>query len=652
MAFNNLSKKISLKNTLLSLAILKVNWDHLKKDYIENFVPFVATLLKKKNYQFIEVSEICNDFKVEFGLIIPRHPMITILNRCKKRGLIKQSEHEYIPVKRKITEFEFSRTSQEQIKKHEKVTLSFIDFANKEYNVALSKEAAESAIVFFLKEHDLEIMFGAEELALLPSVKSSKNHKFLINSFIRYIYKYELETFDYIKNIALGLILSAPLLYREFDRFKGKLEGLNIYIDTSFIFGFLGVQGKHRQTAYAELLSTLLEEGSNLYIFRHTYEEIMGILSNCLIWIENPKYNPSIASPALRYFYQCDFNQSDIDMFIIKVDSTLKKSKIEIKEAPNPNEYQIFQIDEEKLHEKIISTYKEVIPTFDEQEKVDGIRRDIKSISAISKLRREINPRSIKDAKYIFLTTNCSLAFANKKFEYSEGKNPLIIPSCLTDIFLGTIVWLQSPAKLHKVNEQKIIADCYAALQPSPLLLKRYLDKLEKLKSEGKINYDEYYMLRTHRSAHNLLEEKTMGDPNNFTDRTPQEILNQIKRSIHIEEERKYLEERERHKLTKEELISSKKKIKKIDTNLEKRAGQISNAIGWITFIIICALLIFGTLTQIFPNFFKVGTLFSRIFIIFAGLVAISGAILGLNFKGIKNKLKDGLKRKIIKYFK
>lgn len=62
-----------MKNTLLSLAILKVNWDHLKKDYIENFVPFVATLLKKKNYQFIEVSKICNDFKVEFGLIIPRH---------------------------------------------------------------------------------------------------------------------------------------------------------------------------------------------------------------------------------------------------------------------------------------------------------------------------------------------------------------------------------------------------------------------------------------------------------------------------------------------------------------------------------------------------------------------------------------------------
>lgn len=640
-----------MEKTLLSLAILKVNWDHLKKDYIENFVPFVATLLKKKNYQFIEVSEMCNDFKVEFGLIIPRHPMISILNRCKKRGLIKQSEHKYMPIKRKITEFEFSRISQEQLKEHEKVTLSFIEFSNKEYNVTLSKEAAESAIVSFLKEHDLETMFATEELALLPSVKSSKSHRFLINSFIKYICEHEPKTFEYIKNIAIGLLLSVPLLYREFNRFKGKLKGLNIYVDTGFIFGFLGVQGRHRQAAYTELLSTLLEEGTNLYIFRHTYEEIMGILSNCLIWIENPNYNPSLASPVLRYFHQYDFKQSDIDRFIIKVDSTFKESKIEIKEAPNPNEYQIFQIDEEKLQKEITSTYKEFIPTFEELEKVDVIRRDIKSISAISKFRREINPRFIKDAKHIFLTTNSSLAFANKKFECSEEKDPLIIPSCLTDIFLGTIVWLQSPAKLHKVNEQKIIADCYAALQPSPLLLKRYLDELEKLKCEGRINEDEYYMLRTHRTAHNLLEEKTMGDPNNFTDRTPEEILNQIKSSIQIEEEKKYLEERERHELTKEELISSKKEIKKIDTNLEKRAELISNVIGWITFMIICALLIFGTLTQIFPNFLKDSTLFRWIFLIFAGLVAISGAILGLNIKGIKNKLKDGLKRKIIKFF-
>jgi hypothetical protein len=39
-----------MNRTLLSLAILKTNWDAYRKDYIENFIPFIATLISNKKY--------------------------------------------------------------------------------------------------------------------------------------------------------------------------------------------------------------------------------------------------------------------------------------------------------------------------------------------------------------------------------------------------------------------------------------------------------------------------------------------------------------------------------------------------------------------------------------------------------------------------
>jgi len=78
-----------------------------KKDYIENFVPFIATLIKKCNYGVIDVNTVCNDFKKEFGLIIPYHPMCTILTRSQKRGLIKNYGYgTFKPNKDKVAEAE------------------------------------------------------------------------------------------------------------------------------------------------------------------------------------------------------------------------------------------------------------------------------------------------------------------------------------------------------------------------------------------------------------------------------------------------------------------------------------------------------------------------------------------------------------------
>ena len=634
-----------MNRALASLAILKVNWDQFKKDYLENFIPFIATLIKKKNYQQINVNTICKDLKDEFGLIIPYHPMLSILNRSKKRGIIRQEQKVFYPEKEKISKYDFSDRSKEQLAKHEKVIDMFIDFSKEVHKTDLTKDDANSAFISCLKRHDLEILFAAKDSTILPDVKSSSASIFLAYKFTKYIHETNPDYFKFIENMAIGHVLSAPLLYDDFKRFKGKLDGLNIYLDTNFIFRLLGFEGGLRKAAYNDIIKVFLEQKCNLYIFRHTVDEINGILNDCIFWIDNPKYNPSLASLVLRYFRQGNYTQSDIDRIIINLEDKFEGYKIKINDAPTPNEYQNFQIDEEKLNYYIIDTYKESVPLEEIKKKEPVIRRDIKSINAISKYRRGKYPTSIKDTTNIFVTTNSALAYANKKFERSQAEFKNIIPLCVTDIFLGTLVWLQSPAEFHNISEKKIIADCYAALEPSDLLLKKYMAELEKLRSEGKIDDEEHYLLRTHRTAINLLQELTLGDHKNFTEKTPEEILEEIRREIKIESEQKYLEEKERREEDLIKINELENKTKKI----ENRAGQIAKVIALIISGTLISLFILGTLSQLFTNFPK-NNIVRIAFIIFTLLIGLFGTATGFNIKGLRDKVKNKIKRKIIKY--
>lgn len=87
-----------MNKTIKSIALLKVIYEK-DKDYIDLFIPFIASLISKLDYKSIEVESVCTDFEKEFGLIIPYHPMQTILKRAKKKELIKIENGAYSAAK-------------------------------------------------------------------------------------------------------------------------------------------------------------------------------------------------------------------------------------------------------------------------------------------------------------------------------------------------------------------------------------------------------------------------------------------------------------------------------------------------------------------------------------------------------------------------
>ena len=271
--------------TIASLAFLKVTWDHLEIDFVESFVPLVAMLIKKRNYEEVEVISFCQDFQEEFGLIIPYHPMITILNRTRKRGFIQRGAGKFTPNRKKIDEESSKFSSSEQERKFRKVLDEFIKFTKNNYNVALSKDEAEAAFLIYLRSHDLDILFESQEKSILPAVKFSLQNKFLVYSFIKHTYESEPELFRFVTDIAVGHVLASALLYSGFEKYKGRLNKLCFCLDTGFILRFIGIDGEEIKKASQELLESLREQKAKLLLFRNTYEEIIGILERCLKWI-------------------------------------------------------------------------------------------------------------------------------------------------------------------------------------------------------------------------------------------------------------------------------------------------------------------------------------------------------------------------------
>jgi len=623
----------SLDKLLISLSFLKVNWNQRRADYIDNFLPFLATLIIRRKYGPIEenakqINKLTSDFKQEFGLLISYHPMITILNRAKKRGLIEKQEHEFVPTD-EVYKYDFSGRAQAQAREYEKLIISFIDFCNEKYDKSLNKEKVEKILIGFLKQHDLEILFAAYDRSVLPDAGASKTDLFLFNKFVENIYKREQGLFQILLDIVIGHILAAIVLYGDkLSNFvEPSLKNLNLYLDTGLILHLLGVEGEEIQSAYSKFLDELKDQGANLFVFRHTHEEVMGILQTCRYWIDNPNYDSLKARPVLRYFKAQNYRESDVQMFINKVDNILDGHGIKQINTPDPNIYR-YQIDEEKLKSFIADAYRVGDP-YELLEKEHIIQRDIQSISAVYKLREGKKPQNIRQAGHIFITTNSTLAYVNKIFEEEEYGQDFYIPSCTTDTFVGTLIWLRNPQKVMEINERKVITDIYAALQPSKELLERYITELEKLKENKTITEDDYLLLRDSQVATKLLTEETLGDPDKFTAKTPIEILNEIKKKAY----ERYLQEKKEHEETKAELKSKEEEDRKLYQKWDKRADRVATYVAWaipVMFFICSCFFYFGGMKLVV----------SIIFLVF-GVLSIFGV--HIKIKVIKVKIKRGI---------
>lgn len=589
-------------NSLIgSLAYLKATWSE-DSNHLDHFIPFIATLISQKRYKSIDSTNLIQDFTREFGFKVPYHPMMAILQRAKESGVIKKTASgKFVPVESRVIELDFSSESKKHQIKQNEVIGKLQLFAATNYKVTLSKDEAEVSLLVLLGSNDNELL-KYEGGPFAVDIKESQ--KYIVAKFIEHIYANDHDLFKFLTDYEVGLMLSNSLLHLDLIRYKHLTPGLCCYLDTRFLLRLLGIEGIDRKEFYEEFIATLSKEGALLHLFNHTYDELIGILTESEKWVGERGYDPTRSSLATRYFIENNYSKSDIALFKVRVKTILDEFKIIRTEAPNYEENDhLLPINEAILYQKIVQLYSERGSDFNEEEKKYTILRDVKSILSTIKLRANHFPDSIENAKHIFVTTNSALAFISKILYSDAYSKGFVIPPCITDTFLGTLIWVNSPSKVSVIYEKKIIADCYAALQPNPILLKKFNIELDNLKTIGKLTSDEYFMMKSHKVALALLQEKTLGDPENFTDQTPEEIYHAIQEQIRNEEREKLNLEQINHVKTINKLSTAESTLNTITDKATKIATKVSQAITALIFFAALALFVLGLYSSLDSEF-------------------------------------------------
>lgn len=642
-----------MNRTILSLAIIKAHWDKNRADYIDNFIPLTAGLLKEKNYQEVDLNFFQKDFQERYGLNIPINALVTIFNRAKKKDIVYREQGKIYVRRESLSDYDLSISSVEEERKFKHLTNQIKDFAKSNYDLEVGIDEIENALLAFLKEHDLDILFAAKDRSVLPEVKPKNKLKYVISAFSIQAFESDPKLFQFLIDVSVGHALSGAILYSELNPFSGKLKNLNIYLDTPIIIDILGFNGKYKKRSVKELIDILNEEKANIFILNITRGEVDSILSDCQRWLEKGSYDLEKASRVLKYCHRKGLTAIDVEQLTLSIDRLLSENGITSTQIPSYSEKE-FVIDETLLEETIYKTYDSIIDNFDKElaDSKGTIRRDIQVLSGIYRFRKGYKPKSIKDSKALFITSNTALAFASRRFETMHNDSVFTIPTCLTDVFLGTVIWLQSPQRVEAINSKRFMADCYSAIQPSDALIKKYLAEIEKLKADDKISNDDYYLLRSHRVSLNLLETKSMGDPEAIDATSTEEILDSIIQSIKGKEAKRLTDEIQTHKETKKKLTQQEEKFQTIQLRLEGKAEKFSIFIGKLLFGLSVLIIAFCLFANLFPEYFNLQGRIKIVLWVLIGIITLMNLSTGFNLWGMKDKIVNSIKVKVLNWLK
>lgn len=582
-----------MNRTLISLAILKANWDVRKHDYIDNFVCLLGALLNRRKHEELKVETTKQEMLEEFGLDIPHYAMLTIMNRAAKRSLLNRENKLFYVNNQELPKYDREFAKADIERKFDCLCSAISSFGKNRYEIEPTREEIENAVIDFLKHYDLDILFAAKKNSVLPNLQSTIKLKHLISAFAIDASKNDLISYNMLVDLSIANALACSVLYSDTNTYTGKLRKLNLYIDTPLVMALLGFNGSFRQDAFIELLHTLQEENANLYILDTTKIETHNILTETFKSLDAGNIKWEHASTALRRCRDLGWTASDVEAKIVELDKLLSDFNIEECEVNTYLRDKAYQIDEDALKAKIVETYEKRGDNFVLTQRLEStIDRDVKVLSDVYRFRQGHRSRTLKECKELFVTSNTSLALASRLFELSENNDSTVIPSCLTDALVSTIIWIQSPQKVRSLNEKQFIANCYAYNEPSEQLVTRYLAEVEKMKSGGKITLDQYYLLRSHRVAMNLLEEKTLGDPDSINGETIDEIIFGIESAIKGKSAKELEEERQRHQDTKAILEQSEKTNRLISETISSKAQKVACVIGWILFGILTLIIL------------------------------------------------------------
>lgn len=516
--------QVNNTQTLTSLAMLKVDIDQQHRNYVDYVTPFVVDVLHAGGFDIISDVRVADQLLVRFGLKVPTKAVQHVLRRLQRKGHITNQNGAFIlSDSLPLSNLESTRTTAQM---HINIVVKAVVAEAKANGAEWSEDQATNAITSFLGKFTVDCLRTYVFNTALPNIpKSKSSEQYIVGRFLRSAHEANDVAFQSFIVLVKGLMYSNALLCPDLESLEKKFQNITFYLDTPLLLNILGLQGDELKRAAIELVEMLVRLKGSIAAFAHTINEAQTVLSAAASNFNNPRATGRVIEEARRSGVQL----SDLILVRDSIDERLKK--FGIKTLPTPDYVEEFQIDERAFESALSEEiyYKGATALFN----------DINSIRSIYALRRGKQPVRLEDSVAVFVTPNSGIA--KTAFQLGKDHNATReVSSVITAYSLANIAWLKSPVEAPNIPIIETMAMCYAALDPSPELFKRYVHEMNRLLDSGEISVRDHEILRLSPSARDELMELTLGDEHALTVSSIRSILENVKTTILSEQQKNH----------------------------------------------------------------------------------------------------------------
>ena len=535
-------KQVMPMNTLISLAMLKVNIDQ-GKDYLDYLRPFILHVLVEYSPDPITNSAVKDCIREQFGLEVPERTIEIVLKRIARHHSIKRVDGTY----RKIGDLPDPQIISKQASAghHIRSVLSGLQQFSRETITPIDNDDnAIDAVCSFLAEFDVTCLRAYLRGTAIPQFAGTHPaHVTLVSSYVQHLRRSSPERFEGMMVLVQGHMLANALLCPDLEHLSPTYKNVAFYFDTPLLFHALGLEGEPRENAARDLIRLLSQLGGKVVAFSHSCEELRRVLRAIA-----GNLNSSIAPTLIvREARKGELTRSDLLFLSESIDE--KFNEMDIHVETTPRHQAAFQIDEEIFEEVLNDEVSYQNPRAKED--------DINSVRSIYVLRADKSAPSIEKARAVFVTSNTSFARAawayGQRYESSRD-----VSSVITSFSLANLAWLKAPVGAPSVPRTQVLAFAYAALQPSLGLLNKYMNAIDKLEAKGNISQRDHQILRSSPLAYDELMNLTLGEDSALTEETLMQALERVSGEIRKKESTKLMAEQEAHRTTRHDLESSR----------------------------------------------------------------------------------------------
>jgi len=542
---------------------------------LESFFPIIGEAILQLPESAISLRDLQRQLRQNFGLDIPRNTIQTLLLRLRAKGYVVQKDGAVYKNKEVLTKLNFKSMKESVLESHRIFIEGLREHAQRAFAKDWDTTKAQNVILTYLKQHQLLVVASSVHGTVIPTIPAAQQSDlYVIADFVQACQKENPAYLTYLDTLAKGNMLANALYLTDIGSPDIKFRETTLYFDTSFLIFALGYAGEEREQPCRELLELCYAQNASLACFSHTYDEVYGVLDACAHRIRSGQLRDAYG-PTIEYFLERRLSDSDIQLIMARLETDLKALRIEVLEKPEY--FHALVIDEAALESEIRKRI--------EYKTDQAARRDVDSISAIYRLRGERTSDKVERCRALFVTTNHDLVNATRKFFIASEGRP-VIPLCLTDYDVTNLVWLKNPSLAPNLPFHQLIANAYAALQPSEVLWKKYLEEVTQLEKQGKFTAQDVHLLRYSMDAKHILMDKTLGDEGAFTAGTPAEILEIVQNNIRQvvvserDEERKHRESAEKALFdTRTAELARKQRIKNLSSLWGRRSAKLCQTI-------------------------------------------------------------------------